>query len=97
MSEKIVVAATKKSTGEKHLEYPCRLVVLEWRGKMFQPFSRHTQVFDGVHEDYFIHGHYFDTYEDAYSDMFDEMIRHNMNYPMGNISHYPGLDFAKSD
>jgi hypothetical protein len=94
MNEITIIAATKVSKGGNG-EYPVRYVVLKRPYGDVHEYSRHMQVFDGVHEDYFICGHYCSTYEDALEDMLRSMRENNEDYPEGNISHIPGLDFVK--
>jgi glycerol-3-phosphate cytidylyltransferase-like family protein len=99
MSDKIVVAATKKSNGQEGIEYPSRYVVLKWAKfvagiYVTSQYSRHMQVFDGVHDDYFIYGHYYTYFDDALQDMVKSMEDNNRSYPLGNISHMPGTDFV---
>lgn len=102
MAEPIVIAATRKSIGGQG-EYPVRFVVLKWQ-KWTQgvlstkEYSRHMQVFDGVHEDYFIYGHYYCEMKDAMDDLVRSVKENNRDYPEGNVSHIPaGLDFFNSD
>jgi hypothetical protein len=103
MSEKpMVVAATKKSEGG-HGEYPVRYVVLKWfkwsKGLLVtKEYSRHMQVFDGVHEDLFKFGNYYCDVNDAIKDLVRTVEENNRDYPLGNISHIPGgMDFVDGD
>ena len=91
-SEIIIIAATKISTGGDG-EYPVRYVVLKRPCGDVHEYSRHMQVFDGVHKDYFVYGHYYSTSKDALEDMLRSMRENNESYPEGNISHIPGLDY----
>lgn len=92
-SRTMVIAATKRSTGGRG-EYPVRYVVLEWKeGTSAHPYSRHMQVFDGEHDEYYIYGHYHMTLDDAINDMVTSVRENNASYPLGNVSHIPGMDF----
>ena len=91
-NEKKIIAATNWSEGRGGLEYPSRYVVLEWGEGNYHKYSRHMQVNDGEHDDYFIYGHYYSFMEDAMNDMIISMNDNNKNYPLGNISHMPGID-----
>jgi len=92
-SRTMVIAATKRSIGGRG-EYPVRYVVLKWKeSASAHPYSRHMQVFDGEHDEYYIYGHYHMTLDDAVSDMIQAMKENNALYPLGNISHIPGMDF----
>jgi hypothetical protein len=98
MSDTKIVAATKVSAGKKGLEYPSRYVVLRWsKGTNAHEYSRHMQVMDGIHDDYFIYGHYKSHYEDALEDMLKSMRENNESFPYGNISYIPGFDFAMNN
>jgi hypothetical protein len=92
---KKVVAATYYSTGRDGLEYPSRYVVLEWGDGNYQRYSRHMQVDNGKDKDYFIYGHYYDRYADAFEDMVKSMNENDRSYLLGNISHMGGVDFVK--
>ena len=94
LNKKKIVAATKVSTGGNG-EYPSRYVVLEWAKGNVQEYSRHMQVMDGEHDEYFIYGHYYCEYEWALGDMIHSMNENNASYPKGNISHMPGVDFVR--
>ena len=93
MSDVRIIAATNKSNGGRG-EYPVRYVVLKWMSGSAHPYSRHMQVFDGKHDDYFIYGHYKCTAEDAIEDMITSMIDNNKTYHDGNVSHIPGIDYS---
>lgn len=86
-----VVAATKPSVGGRG-EYPSRYVVLRWISGSAHPFSRHEQIFDGKHDDYFIYGHYHCHLETALEDMIKSMNDNNKSFPKHNISYIPGID-----
>lgn len=93
MSNTQIIAATKISKGGNG-EYPVRYVVLKWKkGTSAHPFSRHMQVIDGKHDEYYIYGHYKCTLKDALDDMVESMNDNNKSYPSGNVSHIPGIDY----
>jgi len=91
-----VIAATKYTSGGRG-ELPWRYVVLKWdKGSSAHEFSRHMQVQDVKNEfddQIFYYGHYCCTLEDAVTDMIQAMKENNASYPLGNISHIPGMDF----
>jgi hypothetical protein len=92
MSDTTVIAATNVSKGGRG-EYPSRYVVLKWKeGTNYHPYSRHMQVFDGVHDEYYIYGHYHCSLKDAIKDMVKSMLDNNKSYCEGNVSHIPGVD-----
>jgi len=87
---KEIIAATPYSKGG-HGEYPARYVILKWVkgvGSVME-YSRHMQIKDGVHKDYFIYGHYFNTYVDAMKDLFRSVEENNKGIDVKNVSYIP--------
>jgi hypothetical protein len=87
---KVVIAATPYSKGGRG-EYPARYVILKWTkgvGSVME-YSRHMQIKDGVHKDYFIYGHYFNTYVDAMKDLFRSVEENNKGIDPKNVSYIP--------
>ena len=87
---KVVVAATAYSKGGQG-DYPARYVILKWMkgGGSVMEYSRHMQIKDGVHKDYFIYGHYFHTYADAMKDMIRSIETNNKGISKTNVSYIP--------
>lgn len=84
-----VIAYTPWSKGGGG-EYPVRLVILKWnRGTSSHEYSRHMQVKDGIHKDYFIYGHYHSTYDDAMHDLMKSVLENNHDYSPKNVSYIP--------
>jgi hypothetical protein len=87
---KEVIAATPYSKGGQG-DYPSRYVILKWTkgdGTVME-YSRHMQIKDGVHKDYFIYGHYFRTYADAMSDLLRSVETNNKGISPKNVSYIP--------
>ena len=87
-----IIAMTRWTTGKKGIEYPSRYVVLAWKNDdgAIVEYSRHMQVNDGKHDDYFTYGHYYGDCKSALNDLRDTVIKLNKDFPEGNPSHIPG-------
>lgn len=84
-----IVAATGWSKGGGG-EYPSRYVILKWRkGSSAHPYSRHMQVNDGKHKDYYIYGHYHMTFKGALNDLELSVIENNQGFSQRNPSYIP--------
>jgi hypothetical protein len=87
---KVIMAATPYSKGGRG-ERPARYVIIKWMkgGGSVMEYSRHMQIKDGVHKDYFIYGHYFNTYVDALKDLLRSVAENNKGIDPKNVSYIP--------
>lgn len=90
MSEKYEILATSEWSSGGCGEYPFRFVVLKINDESSpHKYSRHMQVDDGKSPEFFIYGHHYFTFAEAFDDMRKSIIESNKNYPKGGVSHIP--------
>lgn len=83
-----VIHETAWSQGKEGLEKKTRLIVIEFDQKSnLGKWAVRWQSYDGAT----FHGGAFNSELEAYKAFSRRVVEHNRSYPMGNISHLPGI------